>query len=91
MGIKNKQTFVRKPKKSSVKTGAVNSNETRNTLSNMTIPQRKDIFVKTVQARREALGALKAQMNNFQKAVNAILEIDDAILNMLGQDSPLTK
>jgi len=84
VGIKNKQTIVRKTKA----TSTVKSNET---LKEMPLQRRKEIFGKTLQARRESLGALKAQLANYQKAVGSLLEIDDALLNMLGKDNPLTK
>lgn len=87
MGIKNKQTIVRKPKA----TSTIKSNETVNPIKELPLGQRKEIFVKTLQARRESLGALKAQLANYSKAVGSLLEIDDALLNMLGQDNPLTK
>lgn len=87
MGIKNKQTIVRKTKA----TSTVKSNETVKPLKEMPLQRRQEIFGKTLQARRESLGALKAQLANYQKAVGSLLEIDDALLNMLGQDNPLTK
>lgn len=85
MGIKRNQTQIRTPKKS----GAVQS--VSDLKKEITPEKRKEIFLKTLQARREAIGALKAQLANYQKAVGSILEIDDALLNMLGDGSPLTK